>query len=74
MLFGVLDLVRRYGPQSVEHACEVAAQARSLRYRFLRTYLQHHATTQTLIARHKVVAEIETYTKHLNTLMQGEAP
>lgn len=74
MLFGVLDLVRRYGPQSVERACEVAAQARSLRYRFLRTYLQHHATRQTLIARHKVVAEIETYTKHLNTLMQGEAP
>jgi hypothetical protein len=72
ILFGVLDLVRRYGPQSVEHACEVAAQARSLRYRFLRTYLQHHATTQSLIARHKVVAEIDTYTKHLNTLMQGE--
>ncbi len=72
MLFGVLDLVRRYGPQSVERACEVAAQARSLRYRFLRTYLQHHAATQPLIARHKVVAEIDTYTKHLNTLMQGE--
>jgi transposase len=74
MLFGVLDLVRRYGPQSVEHACEVAAQARSLRYRFLRTYLQHHAKTEPLIARHKVVAEIDTYAKHLNTLMLGDTP
>jgi transposase len=72
MLFGVLDLVRRYGPQAVEHACEVAAQANSLRYRFLRTYLQHHATKQTLVARHKVVAEIDTYTKHLTALMSGE--
>ena len=72
MLFGVLDLVRRYGPESVERACEVAAQANSLRYRFLRAYLEHHATTQTLLARHKVVAEIGTYTKHLDAVVQGE--
>ena len=26
------------------------------------------------LARHKVVAEIDTYTKHLNTLTQGETP
>jgi transposase len=72
MLFGVLDLVRRYGPQSVERACQVAAEANSLRYRFLRTYLQHHGTAQPLVARHKVVAEIDTYTKHLDTLTQGD--
>ena len=72
MLFGVLELVRRYGPQSVEHACAVAAQAKSLRYRFLRTYLQHHAAMQPLIARHNVVAEIDTYTKHLSTVTQGD--
>jgi transposase len=73
MLFGVLDLLRRYGPQSVEHACLVAAQANSLRYRFLRTYLQYHETMQPLIDRHENVAEIETYTKHLNTLMKGQS-
>lgn len=73
MLFGVLDLVRRYGPRSVEHACEVAAHANSLRYRFLRTYLAHHASTQPLIARHNVVAEIDTYTNHLSAIMQGDA-
>jgi len=72
MLFGVLDLVSRYGPESVERACEVAAQANSLRYRFLRAYLQHHATTQPLLARHKVVADIGTYTKHLHAVVQGE--
>ena len=64
--------MRRYGPQSVEHACAVAAQAKSLRYRFLRTYLQHHAAMQPLIARHNVVAEIDTYTKHLSTVTQGD--
>jgi hypothetical protein len=73
MLFGVLDLLRRYGPQSVEHACLVAAQAKSLRYRFLRTYLQYHEKMQPLIDRHENVAEIETYSKHLNTLMKGQS-
>ncbi len=73
MLFGVLDLVRRYGPQSVERACVVAGQAKSLRYRFLRTYLQNHAATeQPLLERHELVTEIDRYTKHVNTLTQGE--
>lgn len=72
MLFGMLDLVRRYGPQSVEHACLVAAQANSLRYRFLRTYLQHHAAMQPLVERHNLIAEIDTYTKHLMALTKGE--
>jgi transposase len=70
-LFGVLDLIRRYGSPSVEHACRVAAQAHSLRYRFLRTYLEHHAAMQPLIDRHEAIAEIETYTKHLDALIQG---
>jgi hypothetical protein len=75
-LFGVLDLVRRYGPQAVEQACTVAAQANSLRYRFLRMYLQHHKATQPLIVRHKLVTPIEDYTEHLklNLSMQGESP
>ena len=75
-LFGVLDLVRRYGPKAVEQACTVAAEANSLRYRFLRMYLQHHKTTQPLIARHKLVTPIEDYTEHLklNLSMQGDSP
>ena len=73
MLFGVLDLLRRYGPQSLEHACLVAAQANSMRYRSLRAYLQYHEKMQPLIDRHENVAEIETYTKQLNTLMKGQS-
>jgi transposase len=74
-LFGVLDLARKYGPEALERACTMANAAKSSRYRFLRTYLQHHAQPKPLTERHPIVGNINTYVDHVHTLtkrQQGE--
>lgn len=74
-LFGMLDLARRYGPEPVERACELANAAGSSRVRFLRTYLSRHATPKPRAERHPIIADIQTYAKHLATRteqVQGE--
>lgn len=65
-LFGVLDLARRYGPEPLERACELANAAGSSRVRFLRTYLQRHATETPRNKRHPIIADIGSYAKHLS--------
>jgi len=74
-LFGVLDLARKYGPEALERACTMANAANSSRYRFLRTYLQHHAQPKPLTERNRIIGNINTYVDHVNTLtkrQQGE--
>jgi transposase len=74
-LFGVLDLARKYGPEALERACTMANAAKSSRYRFLRTYLQHHAQPKPLTERNPIIGNINTYVDHLRTLtkrQQGE--
>ncbi|MGH7707672.1 MAG: IS21 family transposase [Candidatus Binataceae bacterium] len=73
-LFGMLDLLRRYEVDAVERACSFAATANSSSLRFVRTYLEHHATPLTLKTQDRIIAEIETYTKHFATLTQGVRP
>jgi transposase len=70
-LFGVLDLLRRYEAADVERACLLAVTAHSTSLRFLRTYLDHHATPLKLKTEHRIIPEIETYTIHFATLTQG---
>lgn len=70
-LFGLLDLVRRYGPDAVEQACVLAVAAGTWRIRFLRTYLAHHRPT-TLTARHPIIPLIDTYAQHFAFLTQGD--
>jgi transposase len=71
-LFGLLDLAYRYGNEAVERACTLAATARTLRFRFLRTYLAAHAKPKPLAERHKIIPGIETYSKHFKELTRGE--
>ena len=72
-LFGVLDLLRRYGDEPVESACAFAARANSIRYRFLRTYLERHGKQLVLRDQHRVIVGVETYTQHFTTLTSGDA-
>ena len=74
-LFGVLDLARKYGPEALDRACAMANAANSSRYRFLRTYLQHHAQPKPLTERNDIIGNIYTYADHVATLtkrQQGE--
>jgi transposase len=72
-LFGILDLLRRYGDEPVESACAFAARANSVRYRFLRTYLERHGKQLVLRDQHRVIVGVETYTQHFTTLTSGDA-
>ena len=69
-LFGVLDLARRYGPESLERACALAVTAQAWRLRFLRAYLAHHPTVP-LTSQHKIIPAIDTYSQHFAFLTQG---
>jgi transposase len=69
--FGVLDLERRYGAESLERACELAVSAQAWRYRFLRTYLERHPTPS-LTSKHPIIPAIDTYSLHFAFLTQGE--
>jgi|SRR5579872_833017 len=73
-LFGMLDLVRRYGPDAVERACTIAVSASIWRLRFLRVFLmqQSSATPVTLTTNHRIIPAIDTYAKHFATRTQGE--
>jgi transposase len=71
-LFGVLDLARRYEREALEHACSFAVAAGSWRVRFLRTYLATHHAPKPLTERHRIIPQIEAYSKHFTTLAQGE--
>uniref|UniRef100_E6Q2E6 Transposase of ISCARN65, IS21 family n=1 Tax=mine drainage metagenome TaxID=410659 RepID=E6Q2E6_9ZZZZ len=70
-LFGMLDLLRRYDAAAVDRACSFAASSGIASLRFVRTYLGHHATTTKLQAEHRIIPEIEIYTKHFTTLTKG---
>jgi hypothetical protein len=70
-LLGVLDLIRRHGPQNVERACTLAVAAGTWRFRFLRTYLAHHRPTP-LTTEHRIIPLIDTYQQHFTTLAQGD--
>ena len=71
-LFGVLDLARKYGPEALERACTMANAANSSRYRFLRTYLQHHAQPKPLAQRNRIIGNINTYVDHVKTLTKSQ--
>jgi hypothetical protein len=71
-LFGVLDLARKYGPDALNRACTMANAANSSRYRFLRTYLQHHAQPKPLAERHPIIGNMKTYVDHVSTLTQRQ--
>lgn len=73
-LFGVLDLLRRYDAHEVERACELATTAGTCRLRFLRAYLDRHATPQKLRDDHPVIPGLERYADHFTTMTQGESP
>ena len=70
-LFGVLDLARRYGPESLERACTLAVVADAWRLRFLRTYLAHHPPAP-LTSQHQIIPPIDTYAQHFAFLTQGD--
>lgn len=70
-LFGMLDLLRRYEAAAVDDACLFASNSGIASLRFVRTYLEHHATPTKLKAEHRIIPEIETYTNHFATLTQG---
>ena len=71
-LLGVLDLIRRHGPQNVERACALAVAAGAWRFRFLRTYLAHHQPSS-LTNEHRIIPLIDTYQRHFTTLAQGDS-
>ena len=73
-LFGMLDLLRRYEAAIVDRACAFAAASGIASLRFVRTYLAHHATPTKLKSEHRIIPEIETYTKHFATHTQGATP
>jgi transposase len=73
-LFGMLDLLRRYEAAAVEQACSFAERSNIGSLRFVRAYLAHHATPFKLKTEHRIIPEIETYTKHFMTLTQGATP
>ena len=70
-LYGMLDLLRRYEAAAVDRACAFAASSGIASFKFLRTYLSHHATPLKLKNEHRIIPEIETYTDHFTTLTQG---
>jgi len=71
VLFGLLDLARRYASAAVEEACRFANLAGSTNLRFVRTYLErHHEQRRSLTARHAIIPAIETYQCHFATLTQ----
>jgi Mu transposase, C-terminal domain len=73
-LYGMLDLLKRYAAADVEHACAFAASSGISSFRFVRAYLQRHATPLKLHAKHRIIAEIATYTTHFDSITQGATP
>jgi transposase len=72
-LYGMFDLLRRYDAAAVDRACSFAASSGVASFKFVRKYLAHHATPLKLKNEHRIIPEIETYTKHFTTLTQGES-
>jgi len=70
-LYGMLDLLRRYEAAAVDRACAFAASSGITSFKFVRTYLSHHATPLRLKSEHHIIPEIATYAKHFTTLTQG---
>lgn len=70
-LYGMLDLLRRYHAEDVDRACAFAASSGIASLRFVRTYLQHHATPLKLKTEHQIIPEIQTYAMHFTLLTQG---
>jgi transposase len=66
-LFGILDLARRYDVEVLENACSLAVAAGTWRLRFLRIYLARHRP-QSLTEQHRIIPDIESYSKHFATL------
>jgi hypothetical protein len=73
-LYGMLDLLRRFDAADVDQACAFAVRSTISSLRFVRTYLQHHATPLKLKAEHRIIPEITTYTTHFATIAQGATP
>jgi transposase len=72
-LFGLIDLIKRYGAQPVDRACALAMSAGSLRLRFIRKALTINALQPTLIDQHDLIESIDTYRKHFAVLAKGAA-
>ena len=72
-LFGLLDLLRKHPANEVDRACELALSAGTTRLRFVRTFLTAVASPA-LVDEHRIIAPIDTYSTHFNTLIQGELP
>jgi len=70
-LYGMLDLLRRYEPAAVNEACAFATSSGIASFKFLRSYLSHHATPLRLRDEHHIIPEIGTYANHFITLTQG---
>jgi transposase len=70
-LYGMLDLLRRYDAAAVDGACAFAVSSGISSFKFLRTYLAHHATPLKLKNEHRIIPEIATYAQHFTTLTQG---
>jgi transposase len=70
-LYGMLDLLRRYDAAAVDHACAFAVSSGVTSFKFLRTYLTHHAMPLRLKNEHHIIPAIETYAKHFTTLTEG---
>ena len=70
-LYGMLDLLRRYDAAAVDCACAFAVSSGISSFKFLRTYLSHHATPLKLKNEHRIIPEITTYADHFATLTQG---
>jgi transposase len=71
-LFGLVDLIKRYGIERVDRACALAMSAGSLRLRFVRRALTINDPEPMLIDEHKLIESIGTYRKHFNALTQGD--
>lgn len=70
-LYGMLDLLRRYEAAAVDRACAFAVSSGISSFKFLRTYLAHHAAPLRLKNDHRIIPEIATYANHFTTLTQG---
>jgi len=73
-LYGMLDLLRRYDATAVDCACAFALSSGISSFKFLRTYLSHHAAPLKLKNEHRIIPEITTYADHFATLTQGAPP
>jgi len=69
-LFGLADLIKRYGREHVDRACALAMSAGTIRLRFLRKALTLN-TIPSLLDQHDVIESITTYRKHFAILVQG---